>query len=89
MKVKNKFKMELVWHNCYSHPPKEYWNNKLYVTNGEYIHEVEYYKERGWWSRELGDYIPFNELSHYWWADLEQTVNKCLEFTKENENGNK
>ena len=50
----NKFVMELVWHNCYDCPPKEFWNNKLYVTNGEYIHEVEYNQERGWWSRELG-----------------------------------
>lgn len=76
----NKFVMELVWHNCLNYPPKEFWNNKLYVTNGECIHEVEYHKERGWWSKELDDYIPFNELSHYWWADLEQTVRDVPKF---------
>jgi hypothetical protein len=84
MKTKNKFKIELVWHNCYDCPPEEYWNDNLYVTDGKYIHSVEYNKEYGWWSRELGDYLPFDSIWKYWWADLEQTVNKCLEFTKEN-----
>lgn len=76
----NKFAINLVWHNCLTYPPKEFWNNRLYVTNGEYLHEVEYNQERGWWSKDLGDYISFNELSHYWWADLEQTVVTSEEF---------
>ena len=76
----NKFVMELVWHNCADCPPREFWNNKLYVTNGEYIHEVEYFQERGWWSKEMGDYIPANELSRFWWADLEQTVQNVPRF---------
>ena len=78
----NKFAINLVWHNCLTYPPKEFWNNRLYVTNGEYLHEVEYNQERGWWSKELGDYIPFDELSRYWWADLEQTVVTSEEFQK-------
>lgn len=78
--MKNKFKMELTWHNCLTYPPKEYWNDNLYVTDGTCVHSVEYHKERGWWSRELGDYIPFNILHKYWWADIEQTVITSNEF---------
>ena len=76
----NKFVMELVWHNCLNHPPKEFWNNRLYVTDGKYLHEVEYNQERGWWSKDLGDYLPFELLWKYWWADLEQTVQNVPRF---------
>ena len=72
--MNNKFTMELVWHNCHDYPPKEYWNDNLYVTDGECVHSVKYDKERGWWSREAGDYLPFDLLWKYWWADIEQTV---------------
>lgn len=81
--MKNKFKIELTWHNCLTCPPEEYWNDDLYVTDGEYLHSVKYSKEFGWWSRETGDYLPFDLLWKYWWADLNQTVNNCSEF-KEN-----
>lgn len=70
----NKFVMELVWHNCYSCPPEEWRNDYLYVTDGKTFHSVKYSKDRGWWSRELGDYIPIDVLWEYWWADIEQTI---------------
>ena len=74
--MNNKFTMELVWHNCLTYPPKEYWNDNLYVTDGTCVHSVKYNKEHGWWSRTTGDYLPFDLLWEYWWADIEQTV-KC------------
>ena len=76
----NKFVMELVWHNCYDCPPEEYWNDDLYITRGDFVHSAKYDKERGWWSRELGDYIPIDILWEYWWADLNQTVQNVPRF---------
>ena len=31
---KNKFSMELVWHNCLTYKPEEKFNQELYVTDG-------------------------------------------------------
>ena len=79
----NKFVMELVWHNCYDCPPKEIWNNKLYVTDGTRVSRAEYHRYDGcdrWWDAYLNDYIPDQELSKYWWADIEQTVQNVPRF---------
>lgn len=81
--MKDKFTMKLVWHNCETYPPEEYWNESLYVTDGWHMHEVEYFKERGWWSKQLGDYIPANLLNKYWWADIGQTVQKTKGFKED------
>lgn len=81
--MKNKFKMELVWHNCQSYPPEEYWNKNLYISDGTYVSGVEYDKQYGWFDQSAGDYISYQELHKYWWADLDQTVRECLEFEKE------
>ena len=70
----DRFTMELVWHNCLTNPPKEFSNNNLIVTDGSNVfgmswHRAEgYYIEDGLSLRRLGD------LKHWWWADIEQTV---------------
>ena len=77
---KKKFVMPLVWHNCYDYPPEESWNEKLWVTDGKYVFPVMYEKARGWYNKEAGDYLPFELIWKYWWADLEQTIRSCSEF---------
>lgn len=84
--MKNKFKMELTWHNCYDFPPEESWNEKLWATDGKYVFPVVYEKARGWYDKEAGDYLPFDLIWEYWWADLEQTVRGCSEFKEEKTN---
>ena len=69
-----KFTMELVWHNCYEYPPIESHNDNLYITNGHWVHRAEYSIEDGWYDFRTGDYLPFELLWEYWWADMEQTV---------------
>lgn len=83
--MKNKFKMELTWHNCLTCPPEEYWNKNLYISDGTYVSDAEYDKQYGWFDKSAGDYIPYKELYEYWWADLNQTVNNYSEF-KEKQN---
>ena len=78
--MKNKFIMELVWHNCKTNPPKEYKNNNLYLSNGQFIHRVVYSKDLGWFDAILGVVIPEERLSDYYWADVEQTVYGELGF---------
>lgn len=77
---KKKFKMPIVWHNCYDCPPEELWNEKLWVTDGKYVFPVTYEKSCGWYNKESGDYLPFELIWQYWWADLEQTVRGCSEL---------
>lgn len=84
--MKDKFKMELTWHNCYSCPPEESWNEKLWATDGKWVFPVKYYKTRGWYDQEAGEYLPFDMLYDYWWADPEQTVRDCSEFQEEKAN---
>lgn len=81
--MKNKFKIELTWHNCLTYPPKEYWNKNLYISDGTYVSGVEYDKQYGWFDQSMGDYIPYQELYKYWWADLNQTVINCSEFKED------
>ena len=76
----NKFKMELTWHNCKTCPPEETYNDTLYVTNGQWVRRVEYSIEEGWYDYRVGDYLPFDYLCEYWWADMEQTVRGIKEF---------
>lgn len=76
----DKFKMELTWHNCLTYPPKEDRNNTLYVTDGEYVVDVIYDINDGWYDFTAHNYIPKNVLHKFWWADLRQTVQKTPEF---------
>ena len=78
--MKNKFTMSLTWHNCQSFPPEESWNEKLWATDGKWVFPVEYDKTRGWYDKEAGEYLPFDMIYDYWWADAEQTVRGCSEF---------
>ncbi len=78
--MKDKFAINLIWHNCKTYPPDEKWNDNLYITDGEYVFDAEYDWQRGWYNKYAGDYIPFGELSDWWWADIEQTVQTSKEF---------
>ena len=80
--MKDKFTMGLVWHNCATHPPKEYWNDDLYISDGESVCRAEYSKERGWYNKTFGHWIYPNITREYWWADLEQTVRTSKEFAE-------
>lgn len=77
---KKKFAIPIVWHNCYDYPPKESWNEKLWVTDGERVFPVTYDKSSGWYNQEEKTYLPFELIWKYWWADLEQTIKGCSEF---------
>ena len=46
--MKDKFTIGLVWHNCKTYPPKERYNDCLYVTDGNRIMQMEYHSEYGW-----------------------------------------
>ena len=72
----NKFKMELTWHNCLTHPPKEDYNPWLIYTNGHNIFDCAYCKEDGFPIKE-------ERLHEFWWADLLQTIRETKEFKEE------
>lgn len=70
----SKMKMELVWHNCETCPPKEPYNECLFITNGGGVFEVEW--DNGYWiaheGRNLGNVNEHKDT--FWWADLDQTT---------------
>lgn len=72
--------MELTWHNCTTHPPKERRNNTLYVTDGEFVNRVIYDKRDGWYNLATYEFMPQTTLHKFWWADIEQTARKTPEF---------
>ena len=78
--MRDKFTMDLVWHNCKTYPPKEESNKGLYMSNGLYVHKVFYKKDFGWFDMDLVTMIPEDRLAELWWADVEQTVHGCKEF---------
>lgn len=80
--MKDKFTIGLVWHNCETYPPKEYWNNNLYISDGEYVSRAEYSRENGWYDKTGGVYIYPDLVKEYWWADIEQTVRTSKEFAE-------
>lgn len=69
----DKFKMELTWHNCKTHPPKEAYNAWLIITNGHNTDSFVYYSKYGF-------PVADDELHEYWWADLARTVRESNEF---------
>lgn len=78
--MKDKFKMELTWHNCQSYPPSETHNDRLIATDGLCVFPVRYDYIDGWYDVEADDYLPSELLLKYYWADLNQTVIHCLEI---------
>lgn len=82
----NKFKISLTWHNCQSYPPSEAYNERLWVTDGEWVFPVHYSRIDGWYDIEAGDHLAFELLWKYYWADLNQTVRGCLEFKEVEDN---
>jgi hypothetical protein len=72
--------MQLTWHNCETYPPKENRNNTLYATDGSYVFDVIYDVNDGWFDLAAHNYIPKDVLNKFWWADLNQTVQKTHEF---------
>ena len=77
---KNKFKIELVWHNCYEYPPAEAFNDNLVATDGKRVFKVKYDKNVGWFDLDNVRFLPFEMLCDYWWADIIQTVRNCSDF---------
>ena len=69
----DKFKMELTWHNCKTHPPKEAYNTWLIYTNGR---DVSYFT----YDRRYGFPVSDSMLHEFWWADLSRTVRESPEF---------
>lgn len=75
-----KFKMELVWHNCYDCPPEEEFNSNLICTDGKTVFDVIYDKDEGWIDADTIKLLPPELLCEYWWADIKQTVQGCSDF---------
>lgn len=81
--INKKFKMPLVWHNCYDYPPEESYNEELWVTDGENFFPVTYEKNIGWYDKEAREYLPFDLIWKYWWADIIKTIKYCSELKGE------
>ena len=78
--MKDKFTIELVWHNCKTCPPEEDWNNQLIVTDGDYTTVAQYEKPDMWYDFADEYFIPKCDLSDYWWADVRQTMAESVEL---------
>ena len=74
---KDRFTMELVWHNCKTDPPKYFENNNLIVTEGNYVFGMSWHRAEGYFILD-DDYnlrqLEYEYLDHWYWADIEQTV---------------
>ena len=77
--MKDKFSIELVWHNCQTCPPEENYNNNLYATNGSSVFRV-IYDNGDWYDTDFDVFIPDDTLSKFWWADIAQTMNAAELF---------
>lgn len=77
---KDKFTINLVWHNCKTYPPEEKWNVNLYATDGRDVFKVVYDYREGWFMLISNRRIPTDELDEFWWADLQQTINTSDKF---------
>lgn len=76
----NKFKMELVWHNCFLYPPAEDINHDLIATDGVNVFHIAYNKDLGWLNVKANSFLSDDLLLNYWWADIKQTVKECIDF---------
>ena len=77
----NKFTMQLVWHNCKTHPPEEQFNPHLIVTDGVIIHDMMWDKAYGGYLK-VGLCIRSDEANKYWWTDIDQTVRRSFKLIK-------
>ena len=82
----DKFKMELVWHNCKTCPPEELFNDELIATNGVcgYVLNMTWDKRKGFFISINGDDQRIQEalLEDWWWADIQQTAQNEPRFKK-------
>jgi hypothetical protein len=78
----NKFKMELVWHNCKNYPPSEFENNDLIATNGKDVYGMSWHKAEGYWIAmdDIVCRLDYSTLDKWWWADITQTVREEVKF---------
>ena len=83
--MENKFKMELVWHNCETYPPKEFKNDHLIVTDGVNVFGMSWHRAEGYFIAEENEIKPLSlsELNKWWWADIEQTVQGAAKFREQ------
>lgn len=76
-----KFKMELVWHNCWECPPEEVTNDSLIMTDGVDVYEAFWYRPDGFMIRTKdGWYGVYEDQNRWHWADIKQTVRGDLRF---------
>lgn len=78
--MKDKFKINLVWHNCKTCPPEEDWNDQLVITDGVHTTVTQYEKPDIWYDFADECFIPEPDLSEYWWADVRQTMASSIEL---------
>jgi hypothetical protein len=83
--MRNKFTMSLVWHNCATCPPKEFENPFLIVTDGRNVYGASWHRAEGYYTAyDTGNVmLSFELLEHWWWADIEQTVQGTKEFKED------
>ena len=81
----DKFKMNLTWHNCETHPPKEVENDCLIMTDGVNVFEAFWYSPDGFMIHtKYGWHGVYEDLNGWYWADVVQTVNKTPQFKEKN-----
>ena len=78
----DKFKIELVWHNCKTYPPKEFENDNLIVTDGLEVYGMSWHRAEGYWIADERGLIKLSDLENWWWADVAQTVQGEVKFRK-------
>ena len=81
--MKDKFTMQLTWHNCFTCPPTEDFNDNLYISQGKDVIRVTYDATRGWYDEECNEYIPSDLLEYFWWADIKQTFDILKTYSTE------
>lgn len=81
--MKDKFTMQLTWHNCLSCPPTEDFNDNLYISQGEDVIRVTYDAAQGWYDEECHEYIPEDILDCFWWADIKHTFDILKTYSME------
>ena len=79
--MNNKFSMQLVWHNCKTHPPEEQFNPHLLVTDGVMIHDMVWDKTYDGYLK-VGLCMKSDKADKYWWADIDQTVRGSFKLIK-------
>lgn len=77
----DRFTMNLTWHNCKTNHPKEFSNNNLIVTDGNIVEGMSWHRAEGYFIAENECCLKrLDNLENWWWADIEQTVQKEVKF---------